>query len=99
MKKKIIFGLSIFALMFFFGSIYIVSTMQTTIYDLHRLSQLHYTITLRKDLLTGIRNNQNNIRLRGAFFAIETGSNGGSLAGIVQKCAACHNSPPTRDTI
>lgn len=99
MKKKIIFGLSIFALMVFFGSIYIVSTMQTTIYDLHRLSQLHYTITLRKDLLTGIRNNQNNIRLRGAPFATAAESGGENMAEIVRKCAACHDSPPTQEEI
>ncbi|MDO9228859.1 MAG: hypothetical protein Q7U03_04745 [Syntrophales bacterium] len=48
MKKKIVFGLAIFALMFFFGGVYIVTTTQATIYELHRLSQLHRTVALRK---------------------------------------------------
>jgi len=65
MKKKIIFGLAIFALMFFFGGVYIVTTMETTIFDLHRLSQLHRTVAQRKELLQLIKKNQNNLTLRG----------------------------------
>ncbi len=48
MKKKIVFGLAIFVLMFFFGGVYIVTTTQAAIYELHRLSQLHRTVALRK---------------------------------------------------
>jgi signal transduction histidine kinase len=100
MKKKIIFGLSIFALMFFFGGVYIVMTTETTIFELHRLSQLHYTIALRKDLLASIKKNQNNLILRGTLFATEMESSGEkSLSGIAKKCAACHRFSPTRETI
>lgn len=71
MKKKIIFGLAIFALMFFFGGVYIVTTMETTIFDLHRLSQLHRTVAQRKELLQLIKKNQNNLTLRGMDFTRE----------------------------
>ena len=100
MKKKIIFGLSIFALMFFFGGVYIVMTTETTIFELHRLSQLHYTIALRKDLLTGIKKNQNDLMLRGTRFAAETEtSEEKTLVRIAAKCMTCHASSPTRETI
>ncbi len=71
MKKKIIFGLAIFALMFFFGGVYIVTTTETTIYDLHRLSQLHRTVALRKDLLLSIKKTQSGIILRGKQLVME----------------------------
>ncbi|MFH1799467.1 MAG: hypothetical protein ABH891_01280 [Candidatus Omnitrophota bacterium] len=61
MKKIIIFGIAIFALMFFFGGVYIVMTTHETIYELHRLSQLHRTVALRKDLLLSIKKNQDSV--------------------------------------
>jgi len=100
MKKKIVFGLSIFALMFFFGGIYIVMTTETTIYDLHRLSQLHHTVALRKDLLMGIKQNQSSINLRGTYFAVAPETSGEkSLLGMVTKCLGCHPSPPSNEII
>ncbi|MDO9585649.1 MAG: hypothetical protein Q7I93_04090 [Syntrophales bacterium] len=63
MKKKIVFGLSLFALMFFFGGVYIVTTMETTIYELHGLAEQHHVVAFRKNLLISIKKNQNNIKL------------------------------------
>ena len=88
MKKKIIFGLSIFALMFFFGGVYIVMTTETTIFELHRLSQLHRTVALRKDLLLSIKKNQDNLILRNRHFAMEEASGEQSMTAIVEKCFA-----------
>jgi signal transduction histidine kinase len=99
MKKKIIFGLAIFALMFFFGGVYIVTTTQATIYELHRLSQLHRTVALRKDLLLSIKNNQESIIFRNRHFAMEEASGERSMTAIVEKCYACHTSSPFRDKI
>ena len=99
MKKKIIFGLSIFALMFFFGGVYIVMTTETTIFELHRLSQLHRTVALRKDLLLSIKKNQDNLILRNRHFAMEEASGEQSMTAIVEKCFACHPSSPFRDKI
>ncbi|MDI6743714.1 MAG: HAMP domain-containing sensor histidine kinase [Smithella sp.] len=100
MKKKIVFGLSIFALMFFLGGIYIVTTAETTNYELHQLSQLHNAASIRKDLLAIIRQNQFNIMLRRAYFIAdpETSSDK-SMPETVKKCLACHQSSSSLETI
>jgi signal transduction histidine kinase len=99
MKKKIIFGLAIFALMFLFGGVYIVTTTETTIYDLHRLSQLHRTVALRKDLLLSIKKNQNSIELRNKQSASGEISRDSDMMEIVKKCIVCHQSFPSLQTI
>lgn len=99
MKKKIVLGLAIFALMFFFGGVYIVTTTQATIYELHRLSQLHRTVTLRKDLLLSIKKNQENIILLNRHSEMEEASGGQSMTAIVEKCFVCHTSFPFREQI
>jgi signal transduction histidine kinase len=99
MKKKIIFGLAIFALMFFFGGLYIVTSTETTIFDLHRLAQLHHTLELRKDLLLIIKKNQNNIILWSAHSPMEKSSGENRLMGTVKKCTICHHSAASRETI
>jgi len=99
MKKKIVLGLAIFALMFFFGGVYIVTTTQATIYELHRLSQLHRTVALRKDLLLSIKKNQDNIILRNRHFEMEAASGEKSMVAIVEKCFVCHTSYPFREQI
>jgi signal transduction histidine kinase len=99
MKKKIVFGLAIFAMMFFFGGVYIVTTTETTIFDLHRLSQLHRTVALRKDLLLGIKKIQSGIILRGRQFVMEETAGNESTTGILKKCLDCHQSSPSREAI
>jgi hypothetical protein len=42
MKKKIVLGLSVFAMMFFLGGVYIVTTMETTVSELRRLADVHH---------------------------------------------------------
>jgi signal transduction histidine kinase len=99
MKKKIVFGLSLFALMFFSGGVYIITTTETTIYDLHRLSQLHRTTAIRKDLLLSIEKNQYDIILR------ETNPTAGPLPGdnrlmeTMNKCLVCHRSSSSGESI
>ncbi len=99
MKKKIIFGLAIFALMFFFGGVYIVTSMETTIFELHRLSQLHHTVAQRKDLLLLIKKNQNNLILRGTHFTMVDAPGENGLVGTVKRCNACHHTPAARETL
>jgi signal transduction histidine kinase len=99
MKKKIVLGLSLFALMFFFGGIYIITTTETTIYDLHRLSQLHRTIAIRKDLLLSIEKNQNYIILRDTNPFAESLPDDNGLADTFKKCLACHQTSSSGETI
>ncbi|MBA4422279.1 MAG: hypothetical protein C0390_04145 [Syntrophus sp. (in: bacteria)] len=99
MKNKIIIGLAIFALMFFFGGIYIVTTTETTIYDLHRLSKLHQTVALRKDLLLSIKKNQSNIVMRSRHVMMEETAVDAGMMGIARKCLICHHSSPSGEKI
>ena len=55
MKKRIIIGLSVFALIFFAGGIYIVSTIEKATSTLDRLIRLHQVEILREQLLTDAR--------------------------------------------
>jgi len=99
MKNKIIIGLALFAVMFFFGGIYIVTTMETTIFDLHRLSKLHQTVTLRKDLLSSIKKHQSNIILRNRSLIMEEAAGDAGMVGAVKKCPLCHHSSPSGERI
>ena len=95
MKKKIIFGLALFAMVFFFGGIYIVMTTERTIYELHSLSQLHHVVALRKDLLISLEKNQEKIRLRGTKYTVLPNPPGEmTMVDHVTKCLACHQSSP-----
>ena len=98
MKKKIIFGLSLFALMFFFGGIYIFDTMEAIIYDLHSISQMHHTMVVRNNLLLSIKKNQESIILRGKCLVPENLSGDNDMVKIVESCVRCHapNPTPTR---
>lgn len=99
MKKKIVFGLAIFALMFFIGGVYIVTTTQAAFYELHRLSQLHRTVALRKDLLLSIKKNQECIILRNRQFLMEEATGKQSMTSIVERCFACHFDSPRNEEI
>lgn len=101
MKKKIVYGLAIFALMFFSGGVYIVMTTQETIYELHRLSQLHRTVALRKDLLLSIKKNQDSLllRKRNSHFSLEQGPDDQNMMALVETCFVCHASTPLRGEI
>ncbi len=99
MKKKIVFGLAIFTVMFFIGGAYIVMTTQATIYELHRLSQLHRTVALRKDLLLSIKKNQDSIILRNRQLTMEEASDEQSMTAIVERCFVCHFDSPRNEKI
>ncbi|HLA26519.1 MAG TPA: ATP-binding protein [Syntrophales bacterium] len=98
MKKKIIFGLSVFALMFFFGGVYVITTMEKIIYELHNIAALRHVVSLRKDLLISIEENQN--RLKGARDEAGGGiPENKSIIEAVKTCLTCHHFPPTEQTI
>ncbi|MDO8723766.1 MAG: ATP-binding protein [Syntrophales bacterium] len=98
MKKKIIFGLSIFALMFFFGGVYVITAMETTIYELHNIAALRHVVSLRKDLLISIEENQN--RLKGTRDEARGGiPENKSIIEAIKTCLTCHHPPPTEQTI
>ena len=95
MKKKIVFGFSIFVLMFCFGGLYIFTIIERNTYELHRIAELHNVAVFRGDVLIGIMKVQNNIKLKGTRYAEETGFHLDSVRMIkaVKKCMTCHHSP------
>jgi len=95
MKKKIVFGLSVFAMMFFLGGVFIVTTMETTVSDLQRLADVHHNVAFRKELLTNIENIQNNIKLKGTRYAENMAATlyGNRMKEAVQRCLICHHAP------
>jgi signal transduction histidine kinase len=100
MKKKIVFGLSIFAMMFFLGGVYIVKTMETTVSELRSLADLHHNVAFRKELLTNIEKIQNNIKLKGTRYAENMAATlyGGRMREAVQRCLICHHPPQVAET-
>ncbi len=100
MKKKIVLGLSLFALMFLVGGFYIVTTMERTILELHGLSQLHHTIALRKNLLASVERDQDKIKLRGTRYAERVDADEAvNLTATINRCLNCHRTGSPVQTI
>ena len=95
MKKIIVLGLSVFAMMFFLGGVYIVTTMETTVSELRSLADLHHNVAFRKELLTNIEKIQNNIKLKGTRYAENRAAMlyGSRMQEAVQRCLICHHPP------
>jgi len=95
MKKKIILGLSIFALMFFLGGIYIFKTTEAIIRDLHHISGMHHPMVLRNNLLLSIKKNQEKIILRGKCLVPENAPGASGMLEIIERCVRCHDIAPS----
>src|ERR1035437_10202609 len=95
MKKKIVFGLSIFAMMFFLGGVYIVTTMETTTAEMRRLVDLPHTVAFREELLTNLEKIQNGIKLKGTRYEGNAAAMiyGNRMKEAVQRCLICHHPP------
>ena len=95
MKKKIVLGLSFFAVMFFLGGVYIVTTMETTVSELQRLADVHHDVAFRKELLTNIEKIQGNIKLKGTRYAENRAATlyGSRMQEAMQRCLICHQAP------
>ena len=95
MKKKIVFGLVIFVLMFCLGGIYILTISERNTHELRRIAELHNIAVFRGDVLIGIMKVQNNIRLKGTRYAKEAEFHLDSVRMIkaAKKCIMCHHSP------
>ncbi len=100
MKKKIVLGLGIFAMMFFLGGVYIISTMETTISEMRRLSDLDHGAVFRKELLANLEKIQNEIKLKGTRYGGNTAAliYGRDMAAAAQRCLICHHHPITTAT-
>jgi len=95
MKKKIIIGLSIFALIFFIGGIYIVTSIAVATAKLDRLVTLHQVEILREHLLISIKRVQADLNLNETRYARSTDvivKDVRTMSKAVDTCFDCHHS-------
>ena len=94
MKKKIIIGLSIFALGFLLGGIYIIYTIETVTSGLDHLIKLHQIEILREHLLIQTKGVQADLSLKHTNYArnIDAVINRvNSMGETAKKCFNCHH--------
>jgi two-component system sensor histidine kinase AtoS len=94
MRKKIIIGLSTFALILSLSCIYIISTIEKTTSGLERLIMLHQVEILREHLLIQIKRVQADLSLRNTRFA--KGFNAmikdvNTMVKAANTCFICHH--------
>lgn len=95
MKKRIIIGLSIFALIFFAGGIYIISAIEKATSTLDNLIKLHQVEITREELLSSVRRAQADLAFRRTRYArsLDTMvSNVVSMSNQARQCLTCHHS-------
>jgi len=94
MKKKIIIGLSIFALIFFLAGVYIIITIEKTTSKFDRLIELHQVEILREHLLIQIKRVQTDLNVKDTHFARDIDvivKNVRGMHGVVNACFMCHH--------
>jgi len=94
MKKKIIIGLSIFALIFFLGGIYIIVTIEKTTNKFDQLIELHQVEILREHLLIQIKRVQTDLAVKDTRFARDFDiivRNVRNLDIVLDTCFSCHH--------
>src|SRR5271157_5987842 len=94
MKKRIVIGLTGFAMIFFLGGIYIVFSISKGTAMLDRLILLHQVEILREHLLIEIRKVQADLNLKNTRYArtVDTFVNDVQQMGQVsQACFSCHH--------
>lgn len=94
MKKKIIIGLSIFAMIFFLGGIYIIVTIEKTTKKFDQLIELHQVEILREHLLIQIKRVQTDLTLKDTHFARDVDvivRNVRNLHNVLDTCFSCHH--------
>jgi two-component system, NtrC family, sensor histidine kinase AtoS len=95
MKKRIIIGLSIFALIFFVTGIYIIVTIEKTTSKFDQLITLHQVEILREHLLIQIKKVQTDVNLKDTRFARDVDvivRNVRGMHSVVNACFSCHHS-------
>lgn len=95
MKKKIIVSLSIFTLLFLFGGIYIISSIESATSKLDNLIFMHQVGILREHLLIQIKSVQSDLNLKNTRYANSIDSvisNVANMERMVNSCFECHHS-------
>lgn len=95
MKKKIIFGLSVFSIFLFIVGIYIIFTIEKATSTLDTLIKLHQVEILRESLLIRIKRVQTDLSLKNTRYArgiYTVVTDVRSMSTISNECFRCHHS-------
>jgi signal transduction histidine kinase len=98
MKTKIIVGLTIYAILFLGGGLYVLHLIGSTTSRLDNLIMLHQVEILREHYLIQIRRVQTDLALRETRFARDTDtivSHVRSMGRVVRTCSDCHHDAAT----
>jgi len=102
MKKKIILGLAVYAVLFISTGLYIVYSIQSSTAKLNDLIQLHQVEILREHFLIQIKRVQSDLALKNTRYArnFETMvKDVRNMQMVVGTCVDCHHSPEVRARI
>lgn len=95
MKKKIIIGLSVFALIFFLGALYMVITIEKSTSKLDNLIRLHQIEILREQLLLSMKKVQSDLHLKNTRHSRSIPtivSHVQKMENLSNTCFECHHS-------
>jgi signal transduction histidine kinase len=101
-KKKIIIGLAVYAVVFSLGGIYLLNTLGDATAELDNLVRLHQVEILREHYLLEIRRVQYDLTLKGTQHArdFETAvKHAVNMRSIVDACFSCHHREPVLERI
>lgn len=94
MKRKIIIGLTVYAVLFSLGGVYILNTIGDATTELDSLVQLHQAEILREHYLLEIRRVQYNLSLKDTEHARDFDTavqHAVNMRRIVDACSSCHH--------
>lgn len=95
MKRKIIVGLGVFSVIFLFGGLYIITTIESATATLDNLITLHRVEILREQLLLQIKRVQADINLKNTRYARSMDTviaNVKNMERLADGCLDCHHS-------
>jgi two-component system cell cycle sensor histidine kinase/response regulator CckA len=95
MKRKIIVGLGVFSIIFLFGGLYIITTIESATATLDNLITLHRVEILREKLLLQIKRVQADINLKNTRYARSMDTviaNVRNMERLADGCLDCHHS-------
>jgi signal transduction histidine kinase len=101
-KRKIIIGLAVYAVVFSLGGVYVLHTIGDATAELDRLVQLHQVEILREHYLLEIRRVQYDLTLRGTHHSRDFDTavkHAVNMRGIVEACFSCHHEEPVLERI
>ena len=102
MRKRIIIGLTVFSLIFLLGSIYIITTIESSTTKLDTLITLHQVEILREHLLLQIKRVQEDINLKNTRHARNVDTviaNVRNMENMANTCFDCHHTKEVQDRL